>query len=502
MQIPSTIARLRYWWLLPFIAICSGILDFYTPAMGDDLSFWASLGLENYRCPNRATLSFIAGHIFGCNGRLFDFMGPVIINLLPRAVASIVMGAMWWMLFRSMLLVAKIPHDGRHSAFVAAFLAVSVAVLPWWDVIWLRVVQFNYPWSLTFCLLFLHCWYSIRRRNALLMLALGVVASASHEQSAVAMCAVFLPMAVLVKPLSTTRRCLLIGLLCGAVISLGAPSFWHRLSGAEPDFGPLTMILTTLPVYALLVVIILFLSAFECGRKMLKHLVPGPWFACVAVGAIAAIVAIYGGIPGRTGWLSEGVALVALAHMALSIRCKLSRSLAIAIYSASSLFIVVHYCVSVNWQYRAYNEYAQMLTQFRTAPDGIVYLDASVSRFAPPPITLYRVKGTPDADDFHLINVLSQTYRQGRVSPVILPECFRGKLNNFADSIECNGITVYAALPSDVVLTEDNTLFHHYNSQSPRIIHRIHTAAGHELWASYPWICDPGDSRKPIKKKL
>ena len=237
------------------IAAGSGLLDYFTPMTGDDLMFWNALGLHDYTAPDRSTVSFILAHIFGCNGRLFDYMGPIITNLPPRWLSSVLMGAMAGVFFFSVLFAARVPSR-RHTAFSLALLAVTLAVMPWWDSMYLRVCQFNYPWAAAFCLLFIGFFFRDAsapqgRLRLWALLFLGICAGASHEQAGVALCAAFLWWCFVGKRyrrLSLRRKYMLAGLLAGSLLSAGAPSIWARASAAAPGQSFGLLVATTLPV--------------------------------------------------------------------------------------------------------------------------------------------------------------------------------------------------------------------------------------------------------------
>ena len=486
------------------ITIGSAMLDYYLPAMGDDLAFWHFLGLDDYTVPNRRTISFILAHIFGCNGRLFDYMGPVVINLLPRIVAAIVMGGMAGLFFFSTLYASGLPRR-RHTTFAIILLTATLAIMPWWDGMYLRVCQFNYSWGATFCLLFIAVFFSndkkANSKSRLVFLALlGVFAGATHEQTGVAMCATFILWCITGKRyrnLPAHRRAMLAGLFFGTFLTIAAPSIWHRAATGNVHQYPGLLVLTTVPLYLLLLAIIGSKMCFRRGRQFIYSLAATEWTVYIIAGAAAGIIAILSGIPGRTGFFTEACAIVALARMALACHGSIRQVPAIALTTAGIALIALHFAVSVQWQSKMYREFEDVKTLYIAAPDGIVFYDFT-NRYDAPAIALNRVKGVADADDVWFLEVLRRAYRPEDNIPVVLPTSMRGFADNLVDSVSDGANTVYASRPLHVVLTSDSLPLQYYPGPAPRYITETTLADGRPVWIATPRVRDPGDYELPV----
>lgn len=465
------------------MAIGAGVLDYFRPVFGDDLSFWAFLGRENYVVPNRRTISFILAHIEGCNGRLFDYMGPIVVDLLPRWLQAVLMGGMTGLFFFAMLLSTR--HRGSAAVL---FLAIILAVMPWWDGMLMHVCQFNYPWGTTFCLLFLWFFFHGKERYGRWTLAgitlLALFAGATHEQTGVAMSAAMLLYAAIgkrYKQFTKPQRWLMAGLLFGAFLTVAAPAIWHRAAQDSFHWPGWKLAITTLPIYMILLVVM------AIRNKRLKF---SPEDRTMFIAAsVAAVIAIASGIPGRTGWFSEAISLVLLARMVPA------RHWVAGLEACSTVlaicFIAAHYAVAIKYQARAYDEHLEMQRQFIESEDGVVYMDYQ-QRYDVPWITLYRVRGVYPPYDTWSATVLSRTYADGIKRPLVLPAAFKGL--EITDSLTIGDVTIYKPQAPNVLVTQDSTLVQPWQGQ----IRIVRQGPGFE--AAIACKQEPGDMLPPIKR--
>jgi len=492
---------------LLIIFIGSALLDYFLPAMGDDLSFWYFLGLEDYTVPNRKTISFILAHIFGCNGRIFDYMGPVVINLLPRVMAAIVMGGMAGLFFFSILFASRIPHR-RHTAFSIVILTVTLAVIPWWDGMYLRVCQFNYSWGTTFCLLFIALFFANRNKpdsktTLCLLGILGIFAGGAHEQTGVAMSAAFILWALPRRrflTLSARQKVMIIALFFGTFLTIAAPSIWHRAAAGSVRQTLGLLITTTVPVYLLLLLITGICMCTRRGRTFIYGMAATQWIIYVAAGFFAGVIAILSGIPGRTGFFTEACAIVALARMALACNSSIKRPIAAIISILCIGIIAAHFTTSIYWQKKMYREFMDVKAEYAASPDGIVFYDFT-NRYDVSPLTLNRVKGVADADDVWFLLTLRTAYRPDGNIPVVLPTTMRGFTENLADSVSDGSTTVYTKRPAHVVLTQDSLPLQYYPGPSPRFITKTTLTDGRDIWVATPRVRDPGDYELSVISK-
>lgn len=492
---------------LAIIVIGSALLDYFLPAMGDDLIFWNALGLDSYTCPDRQTLSFILAHIFGCNGRLFDYVGPVIINLLPRAIASAIMGLMAGLFYYSILYACRLPRRGYQTMSLSV-MAITLATMPWWDGMYLRVCQFNYSWGATFCLLFIGVFFRDPHMKSRLKLSAlflsGILAGASHEQTGVSMCGAFfiwLMTSGHYRHLSADRRYMLSGLLAGTLLTVSAPGIWLRAAQNHVGQALPQLIFTTLPILLLLLAVISVCMLTRSGRRYLRTLISGEWGVTVYAAVFAGIIAIMSGIPGRTGLFTEAASIVALTRMALDIRLHLPRRAAAV---ASVLMIALiggHFSISVIAQHQLMSEFDDVREAYIESPDGVVYYDFT-GRYDVSPLTLFRVKGVADADDYWNLHALQEAYGDSIKVPAMLPASFRGRLETMTDSVSDGTVTVYTSKPEHVVITLDDAVLQYYPGESARTITAAHLADGRDIWIAAPLVRDPGDYSLSVKADL
>lgn len=502
------------WFTLLFIAVCSAILDYYLPAMGDDLGFWRTLGLENYTCPDKSTILFIGRHILACNGRIFDYMGPVVINLLPRAGAAAVMGAMMGLYFYSLVLSLKVPKQGGHLAFTLGILAVAVVAMPWWDSMWLRVCQFNYAWATTFCLLFIYLFFrqeGSTRGNATasasvenqgptaaghpsgwmlcLLFILGVCAGGTHEQTGVAMSGAFILWGLWrkqYKRLSHKQITMSAGLFFGTLLPLVTPAFWRRLGSETISDDPIHLIETTFPIFVVLVIILVCLTISYRGRQYLRRAIDNENAILIMAATAAAAIGMWSGVPGRTGWFVESASLVVLGRMALAANFTTNKVVATPAGCLAILFIVVHYTMTIPSQLRAFDEYMQVKELYAASSDGVIYYDYT-PRYDFPFMTLNRVKGVPDADDGWLRQMIAEAYGSKEQPLVVVPTAFRGHLPLTVDSLTIGNTTAYRNYPPAVEIMRDSVPLQQWHGIQ-RVVEPLP-----EGWLATELVIDPGD---------
>lgn len=485
--------------VLALVALCSGMLDYFTPCMGDDLMFRTQLGGDDYRMPNRRTLSFILAHICGCNGRILDYLGPVIINLLPRFAAAVVMGVMAAVFYASVLYASGLPRR-HYMALTLVLMAVTLAVMPWWDSMWLRVCQFNYQWSTAFGLLAVTAFFrGTEGRAGWLRLAglfaLAFLAGGSHEQVGLSLIGAFTVFVIFqFRRLQLDRRryTLLAGLLAGALMPVAAPAFWLRLGGGTQRQEMWTLLWTTLPVVMLMLLTITALLCSYRGRKFLSGLTDGIWLVLVLSAVFSSLIAIFSGIPGRTGMFAEACALTALARMLIHSRRHCGRQLAVLAGVGSVAFIAVHFIVSVHWQSKLYDQYRTVTDRYRHSADGIVFADIT-NRYDVSPLTLLRVKGVPDADDVWLLHALEIANRNDNLQLVIIPAELENRIDGLTEPATSGSSTVYPRSPDGVAKVDDGRLAVMQQHGCIYIVQHAITRGGKPIWVVTERVRDPGD---------
>lgn len=482
---------------LLLIAVCSAALDYYLPQMGDDLKFWTLLGLDSYTFPDITTLKFIVTHILGVNGRIFDYIGPVVINLLPRIPAAILMGGMTGLYFYSMRLMISTPEEGRYTSFLLAYFAIILAVMPWWDSLWLRVCQFNYSWATTFCLLFIYLFFASEKfignnpkgLSSVLLFMLGIFAGGSHEQTGVAMCFAFMLWALRKMhshDFSKREKIMGAGLITGTLMPLITPAFWHRVGSGTLRDDTIHLAATTLPVYIGLLVLLAGMTLTKKGRKYLFHFFYSENTILIISASVAAAIALFSGIPGRTGWYTESASLIIIARMIVGRHIQTNRYIACVFGTIAFLFIGMHYLSSIRAQRNAYMEFENVKSLYQTSTDGIVYYDC-IRRYDYPALTLYRIKGAPDADDWWLNHVMTESYGDDRYPLVILPTSFRDMMPLTTDSLTIGNTTIYRQMPTDTIMSRDGLTFQNRETRQ-RIV--IQLPQG---WVATEFDVDPGD---------
>lgn len=216
---------------------------------------------------------------------------------------------------------------------------------------------------------------------------------------------------------------------------------------------------------------------------------------CAAV--LAAIIALISGIPGRTGFFPEAASIVAMTRMVRDIRCHIPRPAALAASSFMIVIICAHFMVSILQQKALKHEFDEVLAAYMDSVDGIVYYDFT-DRYDVSPLTLLRVKGVADDDDWWN----QEAYGTSEKTPVVIPSSFAGRLESMSDSVNEGSVTVYSAKPEHVAVTIDDTVLQYYPGPSPRVVTAARLSDGRDIWVATPLVLDPGDYFVPVKSPL
>lgn len=467
--------------LILLIALGTGILDYFTPLMGDDMAKWMDMGGDDPSTfPGRKVISFIGGAYFDCNGRVFDAFGPVIYSLLPRLLGSVLIGGMCGLFFYALALCGGVFQRGK-IAFACGFLTLSLLVLPWWDSMFMRVCHYNYVWAAAFALLFIHAWFREHkpgRWGLIWLFILGGLAGCFHEQIGVAMTAYF-GLTLLIGRCRDWHWTPFLGLLLGTLVTIATPAIWSRNSEFIEDSSRLEMLWTTLPLVVLLCIVTV---AILLSGSRLKAVVRSPRYqAYLFVALFSSVIALYSSIPGRTGWLAECCALLGFAMLCAEARVKLSRPLAGGIIALSFAVVAVHFAVSIHWQRKMFGEYSRAIELYRQSPDGVVRMDYT-DRLEVSPLTLYRVKGLPDADDTYLLRVFERHFGPGKPLTLIGPEA------EIFDALPANYELIYNAVPDTIMLLRSSMQVVIPFTEGDSLRYRIE-----------PIVVDPGDNWHPVK---
>lgn len=491
---------------LIIIAIGFGILDFYTPAFGDDLSKWNDLGLNEYHFFKLSTFKYIGTHYLTCNGRILDSVGPIITFALPRLLASILMGVMAAFYFLIVLKASDVIRPERVSASMLIILTIILA-MPWWDSMWLRVCQFSYMWPTAFCILFfvLFTQKPVRNEsffNYILYIALGVITGFSHEQSGLSACCGVFAYWVFINKFNTLNRrqiILTVSLIFGLACVLVNPMLWSRFESSGSSLlkvRTFELVTTTLPLLCLMIIVVFFMIFSKKQRTILKQLSENSWIIYVALALAGGAIAIFSRTIGRTGFLPETASIIALALIVEKQKYKITKPVAVLCSTAMLIAVTIHFIIAISLQIKLNDEYNDVLRDYIQSEDGIVYYDITTRRDFPL-LALNHAQGVPDADDMFLLSVMNRVYRNDSVPLTVLPSQFKGRLDKISDSLIYNNVTVYRSLPNHFVLAVDetgnDTVRIVQNENSNYILKPLATSSNMSLWVSSPLIVDKGD---------
>ncbi|MDE7426704.1 MAG: hypothetical protein K2M79_02765 [Muribaculaceae bacterium] len=483
--------KLRYYklplLLITIIAIGTGILDYFTPLMGDDLSKWMAMGGESEQFSLRKAISFLAANYFGCNGRIFDAVGPVLFTVLPKAVFACLIGVMTGWFFIAIAMAAGI-FKAHERTIACGFITITLFSLPWWDSMFMRVCHYNYIWSSAFALYYIYFWFHgfmPKRFGHLILFSFGLLTGCFHEQTGISLCCVFTLM-LIISRCQKWKLSMYIGLLFGTFLTVASPGFWRRNSSIITDSERIELIFTTVPWVVILIFITLYIVL---RRNKYMNVVKTPeyiTYLCTAL--LTSAIAIYSTVPGRTGWLAECLALVALYKLIIYTRVKIIQFFRILINSLCFIIIIIHFSVSVFWQLKMSQEYDRAMTEYQNSRNGIVRMSYT-SRMDVSPLTLYRVKGLPDGDDTYILSLWERFFNPHKPLVLIDPTF------NVSDSVPYPCFKVYNSIQDTITICVSP-----FDKQKNVVTEFEEDST--KLYLIQPLIIDPGDHWHTVDDKI
>lgn len=493
----------QVWILLGVVAIAFTLLNMFTPVTGDDLFNWDVLGRDDFNLFSRKSVSFIGARYVGCNGRILDIVGPLFFNGLPHVIVSIVMGIMASFYFY--IVIAACRFSGKNNVTAAIFvISLLLLLLPWWDGMWLLVCQTNYIWSTAFGIFFILLYSGKIDKNEngwylLLYVVLGFLAGSSHEETGLSvLCGItaLLVFTPAYRKMNGRRIALLVSLIFGFIFCMSSPYIWQRAASSIIKTSVPEMVITTLPMVALLVAVLIVTSLTKTGRKFIFGLLSSPWTSFVAVSLAGAIITLYSGIVGRTGWLPETSSVIALFLMLEPLKLKVSRSFAVLASSLMMTAITLCLVLTVVYQYRLKRQYTEVLADYVESVEGLVFKDVYSSEDYPWYV-LKNIQGVPDADDLYLLDIMARAYRTDSAMLTLLPPEFKDDLKGLTDSLRIGEFSVYRSLPSDTRMMVHENKYHKIRvitrEGKDYILRPVTTMDLGEIWIGSPLVVDKGD---------
>lgn len=494
--------------LFAALAACYGVVDYNTPMLGDDVAKAMWVDHDGWHMLSVRTLRFIAGHWLVCNGRILDSVGPVLTCGLPAAGASALMGVMAAVYIYSLLWSAALLRRGRFTLAIWAVAAI-IALMPAHDEMWMRVCQYSYMWSTAICLVFWKLYFRIERGHSHAALVTGCAATAlltgfSHEETGVAACtamAVYLLAGHRYRHLGKAQVVMVAALAAGTVLALASPPLYQRAGTQGQSILPCAhIVVTTLRIAAVLACVIVIMIVRRPWRKVIAGVARGRWIVYPAMAFVAGAVTLWSGVEGRTGYLPESSAMVALILLVRPWRWLMPARMPALLSSAAALLIVLHFAVLIPLQMRLGREYEEVAGQYAGSDDGIVYRDITL-RSDFPWLALDRAQGVPDADDIWLLEMAKREWRTDSLPLIVLPRAFEGRLDAFADSLSVDGYSVYSAPPSHTVRAVGGDLAYEIELKASagwHVVTAAETAAGRKIWVCSPLVVDKGDAWFPV----
>lgn len=402
-NIPATPAsaasghRLTAWMLAGVMALLFAIWQYWTPVQMDDLWMQAYYNrfADRYGAGTfRAWLEYAEWFRVDSNGRLANYLAPIVTLYVPRWLFAALTGIFVGLLY---MLVARLSGLGRRYSptfqwrWMALVWAASMVLFPWRDHLMLADYALNYVYTTVFDLLFVWAWLTAlsRRLGAVTLLSACVAALVGgmmHEGLAVPLlagCGVVVLMRRFRLPWQAWL--LLVLFAFSSLESVTAPGILAR-AGRDMGFSPVhntvVMLKSCTLLFLLLAVIALGLWLPRRRHATRRLLVTPPFTLCLAAALVSALLCLLiNDASARFGWvaqLSSAIAIGMTIRRTGRLECRFWGGMAMlgAVLVASLMLNVI------GEQKQVYHEDEEIRRQLAESADGTVFRDiAALDRY-------------------------------------------------------------------------------------------------------------------------
>lgn len=376
--------------VLVTIAISFGLYSYFTPLVNEDIAF------QNiYKSYNHGEMSFSLTALFDSareirlndNGRLANFIAPVMSGLFPHLLFSVLTGCIVAFIFLLINVIARIPRTARGFACLAVCVA-SLILLPWRDWIIINDYALNYLYSSALILSFIYVLeLSVRTRlNNFFYLPgailLAIIAGWFHEGFSVPICGALFFYTIYKKfklPWTWWIPTLCFGL--AALFSALSPGIIERASteyGGYSMSEQLRVIVTALPAVVLMVILTLFslrlkwMETIACFKNQ-------SFFVLFVAALLSAVMCLSVHSAARASWPAELYAMTCDIWLCRILFSKLqprrfsrlSRPLFIILY----LGFIAFFVNLLVWQYKFLELHNEICDKIEDSRSGTVYHD-------------------------------------------------------------------------------------------------------------------------------
>lgn len=378
--------------LLVVITIWGWLWYYYTPLQADDLAFQKYFldFLDKDGSPVKAWFEFSNWHRSDSNGRLGDYMGPLVTTYLPRCLFALISGTtLSWIMYVVTEFYRQESAYAGNVSVVAFMMVLWPVVLIFWplrDFLSYPVYSNNYVWSTAFGIAFVWLFLGERReargnwgawRTGAGCLC-GLLAGMMHE-------GIGLPMLAGCGAVVLVRRfrlpwqawLMVLFLAAGTAESALAPGIIARAGREHSAFSPILNGLIMLKHSTLLIVL-----AGVCGamcvrrvwRAMLEEIFRDPVFVMAVGNALggALICFLFDYATPRYGWVTQVYSTVALGVIAA--RCGWFKGRR-GMFAGGVAFLAG--CILATgvivWQKKFYDEEVRLRAALGASPYGTVF---------------------------------------------------------------------------------------------------------------------------------
>lgn len=435
------------------LAILAFFTLWWTPYSGDDWAYMGAFSGANAKFESWLNYpKWVWGHWMTTNGRLANYIAPILLNIPYKCVPAIMCAGMQWLMFK---MSAKCT--GANAVIGALVVTTCALALPWWDSMQVLDCQLNYVWAAALSLAAVYLiLYKLPTHAGIgkifLYSLLCGAAGMMHEACSLPLCFGLVCYAVVNRKIAWRGLSLVpvFAFALGTALATLSPGIMMRAATyVQPDDSVLWIMLKS-DILAAALCIVLMVMLITPSLRGKAVMILKSKTGVLAVAAIASMaISLASGVVGRSGWFAEIFAIIVIARIFAPYLEKSKALKVVAIILA--IIAVVQYMITAVWQYKLDKEFDKFEALYDVSDDGVVFMD--YTRFNQVSMaTMNRTRTVPDADDVYLLSTYAGYHSTDSVWPTIVPSVV--KCIDVDTISRCTlpcGDIIASSLPEDVI---------------------------------------------------
>ena len=406
---------------------------------------------------------FAAKHWVLNNGRSPNYLWSVgILGLLPHVVAKMICGAFWGLL---LVMLLKTMGLIKCVSLLKPVIVITMycLLMPWYCegfqvAVWASYVLNSF---IVICCIWILNHQHKTNITSFWPLLLGLLAGSGHEAASVPLLISYLALKLVGKtsyPGSTlvNNRIvskLKLGFVIGTVLVTFSPGILRRFLTVNsqnstiqnPEFWDI--LFTTLPIFAILILVISIMFLSVNGRLFLQRLRQTDFYFWALAAVLSSAFTWVSHLLGNSGWYSQLFSLIAIGIMLDLSKWRLPKFVDLVLALTVSVMLIAHSAFVASAQWRAYLTNRTIAGEYMKNGDELVFVDYPKLDLSNPlllgrihlPVNTYIYNSTGFAHYFGC--------RDGKEYFAVLPTQYRELVNDLTPEMSCEHGGLGVGLP-------------------------------------------------------